>query len=87
MLSFMLALCISWCDVLRCAVLCCADVLTGNNQPGYLDDPTVPKGSNAPTYAACRLFINNERWAGESVCPCLHGGPSCLLHDTRQCST
>ncbi|KAF8070929.1 G6PD5 [Scenedesmus sp. PABB004] len=36
----------------------------GNGQPGYLEDPTVPPGSKAPTYAACRLFINNERWAG-----------------------
>jgi glucose-6-phosphate 1-dehydrogenase len=33
-------------------------------QPGYLDDPTVPAGSNAPTYAACRLDIRNERWSG-----------------------
>jgi glucose-6-phosphate 1-dehydrogenase len=24
----------------------------------------VPEGSRAPTYAACRLQINNERWAG-----------------------
>lgn len=36
----------------------------GHGQPGYLDDPTVPEGSKCPTYAACRLFINNERWAG-----------------------
>lgn len=36
----------------------------GNGQPGYLDDPTVPKGSKTPTFAACRLHINNERWAG-----------------------
>jgi hypothetical protein len=67
-------------------VLWCV-VLTGNNQPGYLDDPTVPEGSNVPTYAACRLFINNERWAGESVCPRVHGDLPCLLYDTRQCST
>lgn len=33
-------------------------------QPGYLDDPTVPEGSNAPTYAACRLDVRNERWSG-----------------------
>jgi glucose-6-phosphate 1-dehydrogenase len=37
---------------------------SGNGQPGYLEDPTVPEGSRAPTYAACRLQINNERWAG-----------------------
>ena len=28
---------------------------------GYLDDPTVPKGSVTPTYAAAVLRINNER--------------------------
>jgi glucose-6-phosphate 1-dehydrogenase len=33
-------------------------------QPGYLDDPTVPEGSHCPTFAACRLDIRNERWAG-----------------------
>lgn len=38
---------------------------SGKGEPGYLDDPTVPEGSKCPTYAACRLFINNERWAGE----------------------
>lgn len=38
--------------------------IAGNGQPGYLDDPTVPKGSKTPTFAACRLHINNERWAG-----------------------
>lgn len=31
---------------------------------GYLDDPTVPKGSCTPTYASCVLRINNERWDG-----------------------
>jgi glucose-6-phosphate 1-dehydrogenase len=24
----------------------------------------VPAGSKAPTFAACKLAINNERWAG-----------------------
>ncbi|CAG8452918.1 3726_t:CDS:2 [Acaulospora colombiana] len=33
-------------------------------KPGYLDDNTVPPGSNCPTYAAATLFINNERWEG-----------------------
>jgi len=32
--------------------------------PGYLDDPSVPKGSRTPTYAAAVLFIQNRRWAG-----------------------
>ncbi|KAG9063631.1 Glucose-6-phosphate 1-dehydrogenase [Linnemannia hyalina] len=47
------------------------DVLTGQytksedgKEPGYLDDPTVPKGSKTPTYAAATLFIQNERWTG-----------------------
>ncbi|XP_054000310.1 glucose-6-phosphate 1-dehydrogenase isoform X1 [Hylaeus anthracinus] len=30
----------------------------------YLDDPTVPPGSNTPTYALAVLRINNERWDG-----------------------
>ncbi|KAL8136666.1 hypothetical protein V2J09_002667 [Rumex salicifolius] len=32
--------------------------------PGYTDDPTVPKGSTTPTFAAAALFINNARWDG-----------------------
>lgn len=45
------------------------DVLLGqyvaaNGHPGYLDDDTVPKGSNCPTFAALTLFINNPRWEG-----------------------
>lgn len=31
---------------------------------GYLDDPTVPKGSKTPTYAMCVVFIDNDRWRG-----------------------
>jgi glucose-6-phosphate 1-dehydrogenase len=38
--------------------------IAGKGEPGYLDDPTVPAGSKTPTFAACKLFINNERWAG-----------------------
>jgi glucose-6-phosphate 1-dehydrogenase len=34
------------------------------SKPAYLDDETVPKGSLTPTYAACTLYINNERWSG-----------------------
>ncbi|CAK9151874.1 unnamed protein product [Ilex paraguariensis] len=30
--------------------------------PGYTDDPTVPKDSLTPTFAAAALFINNGRW-------------------------
>ncbi|KAH9745308.1 glucose-6-phosphate 1-dehydrogenase 1 [Citrus sinensis] len=32
--------------------------------PAYTDDPTVPKGSLTPTFAAAALFINNARWDG-----------------------
>lgn len=36
----------------------------GEAKQGYLDDPTVPKGSVTPTYAMAAAFINNERWEG-----------------------
>lgn len=36
----------------------------GDAALGYLDDKTVPEGSNTPTYAAAVLRINNERWDG-----------------------
>ncbi|XP_075219480.1 glucose-6-phosphate 1-dehydrogenase Zw isoform X2 [Lycorma delicatula] len=36
----------------------------GEANTGYLDDPTVPKGSNTPTYCLAVLNINNERWDG-----------------------
>lgn len=32
--------------------------------PGYLEDPTVPKGSKCATFVVLRLFINNDRWDG-----------------------
>lgn len=38
--------------------------LEGDGKEGYLDDPTVPKGSVTPTYALATCFINNERWDG-----------------------
>jgi len=31
---------------------------------GYLDDPTVPKGSITPTFAAAAMHIDNARWDG-----------------------
>ena len=40
---------------------------TGNpekNEPGYLEDPTVPAGSNCPTFATCVMYIDNARWQG-----------------------
>ncbi|XP_077995256.1 glucose-6-phosphate 1-dehydrogenase-like [Glandiceps talaboti] len=36
----------------------------GDAKDGYLDDPTVPKGSVTPTFAAAVLYICNERWDG-----------------------
>jgi glucose-6-phosphate 1-dehydrogenase len=36
----------------------------GEAKLGYLDDPTVPKGSVTATYALAVLKINNERWDG-----------------------
>lgn len=36
----------------------------GHERMGYLDDPTVPKGSVTPTYALGVLRIDNERWDG-----------------------
>ena len=33
-------------------------------KPGYLDDDTVPKGSNCPTFAETVLWVNNPRWEG-----------------------
>jgi glucose-6-phosphate 1-dehydrogenase len=36
----------------------------GEAQQGYLDDPSVPKGSTTATYAMAVLFIKNERWDG-----------------------
>jgi len=35
-----------------------------HEEPGYLDDETVPAGSTCPTYAAVALDINNSRWKG-----------------------
>lgn len=36
----------------------------GSGQKGYLDDQTVPTGSRCPTFAACVLAVDNERWRG-----------------------
>jgi glucose-6-phosphate 1-dehydrogenase len=35
-----------------------------SERTGYLDDPTVPKDSNTPTFACVCLKIKNERWDG-----------------------
>jgi len=31
--------------------------------PAYIDDDTVPEGSNCPTFATAVMYIRNERWA------------------------
>ncbi|KAM8831164.1 glucose-6-phosphate 1-dehydrogenase isoform 1-T1 [Synchiropus picturatus] len=36
----------------------------GDAKLGYLDDPTVPKGSTQATFATAVLYVNNERWDG-----------------------
>ena len=38
--------------------------MDGEGVKGYLDDPTVPKGSITPTFASIITFIRNERWDG-----------------------
>ena len=35
-----------------------------DKEPGYLEDPTVPKGSNTPTFAIAVMWVNNPRWEG-----------------------
>lgn len=39
----------------------------GEAQQGYLDDPTVPKGSNQATFATAVLYVHNERWDGKKI--------------------
>ncbi|GBG63153.1 hypothetical protein CBR_g36922 [Chara braunii] len=39
----------------------------GVKYPGYGDDPTVPKNSITPTFAAAALFIDNARWDGVPI--------------------
>ena len=56
--------------VLRCIPpIAREDTLLGqyvaaNGKPGYLDDDTVPRHSNCPTFAATALYVNNPRWEG-----------------------
>ncbi len=60
--------------VLRCiAPLAQQDCVLGQYR-GYLDDPTVPPGSKTPTFAACRLHVNNDRWVAGPLAPvaCSH---------------
>lgn len=43
------------------------DGATEDEKLGYLDDPTVPKGSKTPTFACAILKIKNERWDGKQM--------------------
>ena len=43
----------------------------GDAKEGYLDDPTVPKGSVTPTFAAAKFMVRNERWDGKCYVRCL----------------
>ncbi|XP_077460626.1 glucose-6-phosphate 1-dehydrogenase isoform X1 [Stigmatopora argus] len=36
----------------------------GEAKLGYLDDPTVPKGSTQSTFVTAVLYVHNERWDG-----------------------
>lgn len=46
--------------------------------PGYLDDETVPKGSNCPTFAALVMHLNSPRWEGVPFILKAGKGPSVL---------
>ena len=58
--------------VLRaCAPITASDIVTGQftadkqgKNPGYLDDPGVPKTSKTPTFALACIHVNNARWHG-----------------------
>ena len=41
-----------------------ANTVGGVREPGYLDDPEVPRDSRTPTYARALLRVNNPRWYG-----------------------
>ncbi|GMH45708.1 hypothetical protein BSKO_13671 [Bryopsis sp. KO-2023] len=34
------------------------------DEPGYLDDKTVPKELKTPTFASCVMYVKNDRWDG-----------------------
>ena len=37
----------------------------GDGKFGYLDDPSVPKGSITPTFATSVTYVRNEKWDGK----------------------
>ena len=43
----------------------------GDSVHGYLDDPTVPKGSITPTFVCAVGYVSNERWDGVFISFCL----------------
>ena len=51
----------------------------GDAKLGYLDDPTVPKGSTQATFATAVLYVHNERWDGKDVCHILILPHACAL--------
>lgn len=53
----------------------------GEAKLGYLDDPTVPKGSTQATFATVVLYVHNERWDGNlTPPPCLKTNPTRFPH-------
>mmetsp|Transcript_35892 Transcript_35892/g.113520 ORF Transcript_35892/g.113520 Transcript_35892/m.113520 type:complete len:551 (-) Transcript_35892:1095-2747(-) len=52
------------CEVLTPDDVVIGQYVTDGKNPGYLEDPTVPKGSRQATFATCVLRVNNDRWAG-----------------------
>jgi len=41
--------------------------MLAGGEPGYTEDPTVPKGSKTPTFASVVLYIDNDRSAWEML--------------------
>lgn len=49
------------CDAEECFL---AQYVACGDEPGYLDDETVPRGSRCPTFASLVLHVDNDRWRG-----------------------
>ncbi|GMH37761.1 hypothetical protein BSKO_05634 [Bryopsis sp. KO-2023] len=43
---------------------CSNQYVSAMDEPGYLDDKTVPKESKTPTFASCVMYVKNDRWDG-----------------------
>lgn len=56
----------------------------GPSRLGYLDDPTVPKGSCTPTFATAVLHVQNERWDGEIVFFFIFSGLFIIKKENKQ---